>query len=248
MKGALEMLFRNRFMSLATAAGSLLALSLSGCADPPSPPLQAFASGDANPIQISRSRLVHAVRFADHAPAADSGQISELFQFVAANSVGPADTVLVERGDGALAQVRAASLAATLSSAGLHPLVVADAQTPAEIARVVIERYVAIAPDCPDWSGPPGPGFRNYNEKNFGCADAKNLAAMVADPKDLAIGAALPAQAGDPATLPVHRYREGLTAMRIGAGSGAAGATTGGAGSGAPGASAGGGPGPSGPN
>lgn len=47
------------------------------------------------------------------------------------------------------------------------------------------ERYVAVAPDCPQvWpdltEAAPGRGY-----PRFGCATASNLAAMVADPRDL---------------------------------------------------------------
>lgn len=194
--------------------GSLLGLSLvlglAGCANTSSPPAVEFAAATPNPIQISRTRLVHKVSFPQQGAALESIQLAALFGFIAAQGVGPADTVIVERGAGPLDLARAEALQSSLQNAGLHPAMVTDAALGAGVARVVVERYVAIAPDCPNWSRPPGPNFQNYDQRNFGCADSKNLAAMIADPKDLAMGAAaLPPQVGDPVTHPVLRYRTG---------------------------------------
>jgi len=47
---------------------------------------------------------------------------------------------------------------------------------------------------------------------------------MVADPKDLAMGANLPAQVGDPVTKPVSNYRAGMPGGAAAAG-GASGAS-----------------------
>jgi type IV pilus biogenesis protein CpaD/CtpE len=44
-------------------------------------------------------------------------------------------------------------------------------------------------------------------EDVFGCANARNLRLMVADPRDLERGATLPAPYGDAATQPAARHR-----------------------------------------
>jgi pilus assembly protein CpaD len=201
-----------------------LGAGLQACADRPDLPPPNFASGTANPIQISRTQIAHAVTFSPGASESDATQLSALFAFISANSLGPKDTVLVEHGGALIDQAHAETLAARLTSVGLHPAVVVSASLPTGVARVVVERYVAIAPDCPDWSRKPSPNFQNYNQRNFGCADAANLAAMVADPKDLAMGATMGPQVGDPVTKPVADYRAG-TPGGAGAGPGPAGAS-----------------------
>ncbi len=208
-------------------AGRLTALScalgLSACAGSPAPPLVDFGAATPNPIQISRTRLVHAVAFPPQGASATPAELAALYGFIAAHGVGPSDTVIIERGSASLDLARAETLQTSLLNAGLRPALVTDAALGAGVARVVVERYVAIAPDCPNWSAPPGPNFQNYDQRNFGCADSKNLAAMVADPKDLAMGAAaLPPQVGDPATRPVLTYRTGAPAATGAAGPGAA--------------------------
>ena len=234
MKAPLPMVRPPNLAFLAGLCALSLGGTLAGCADAPSAPAADIASATSNPIQISRTRLARTVTFQGDAIAPDPSQISALFVFIAANSVGPSDTVLVEGGPGGFQAARANALAASLAAAGLRPRVVVDAEVPAGAARVVVERYVAIAPDCPRWSTPPGPNFKNFDQQNFGCADATNLAAMVADPKDLAMGADLADQKGDAATRPIFNYRTGVPSVigAAGAGSGG-GASAGGGASGA---------------
>lgn len=219
-----------------------LGASLQACADRPNLPGPDFASGTANPIQISRTQIAHAVAFPAMGSEPEAAQLSSLFAFVAANSVGPKDTVLIEHAGGLSDQAHAETLAGRLTSVGLHPSVVASANVPAGVAQVVVERYEAIAPDCPDWSHKPSPNYQNYNQRNFGCADAANLAAMVADPKDLAMGATMGPQVGDPVTQPVSEYRAGTPGgLKTGSlpTSGGASASGGGAPSGGAGAASG---------
>lgn len=54
--------------------------------------------------------------------------------------------------------------------------------------RVVISRTAATVPNCPDWSRPAAPNFEGHTMSNYGCATNTNIAAMVADPRDLVRG------------------------------------------------------------
>ncbi|MES2289537.1 MAG: CpaD family pilus assembly protein [Pseudomonadota bacterium] len=54
--------------------------------------------------------------------------------------------------------------------------------------RVVVSRMTATVPNCPDWSRPSQPNFNGHAMSNYGCATNSNLAAMVADPRDLVSG------------------------------------------------------------
>lgn len=51
--------------------------------------------------------------------------------------------------------------------------------------RVTYIRYVAEAPPCGDWSANLGITASNTRPPNFGCSTQHNIAAMVADPRDL---------------------------------------------------------------
>ncbi|MCJ8155930.1 CpaD family pilus assembly protein [Sphingomonas sp. LaA6.9] len=54
--------------------------------------------------------------------------------------------------------------------------------------RVVVSRTTASVPECPDWSRPSQPEYEASTMSNYGCASAKNLAAMIANPEDLIHG------------------------------------------------------------
>ena len=51
--------------------------------------------------------------------------------------------------------------------------------------RVTYIRYVAEAPPCGDWSANLAVTSSNTRPPNFGCSTQHNIAAMVADPRDL---------------------------------------------------------------
>jgi pilus assembly protein CpaD len=209
-----------------------LTVGLQACADRPSLPVPNIASGTPNPIQISRTQIAHAVTFPPGAAELEAPQVSALIAFIAANGVGPKDTILIEHDGELVGQAHAETVSAQLVAIGLRPSIVAAANLTSGVARVVVERYIAIPPDCPDWSHKPSPNFQNYDQRNFGCADAVNLAAMVADPKDLAMGAAMGPQVGDPVTKPIYEYRAGTPGgAAVAAGGAAAGGAAAGAGS-----------------
>ncbi|MGI9387744.1 MAG: CpaD family pilus assembly protein [Methyloligellaceae bacterium] len=51
--------------------------------------------------------------------------------------------------------------------------------------RMSYGRYVAEGPECGDWSRNVANDKYNEHYSNFGCASQKNLAAMIANPRDL---------------------------------------------------------------
>ncbi len=75
---------------------------------------------------------------------------------------------------------------------------------------VIVGRYIATPPRCPDWRKPSNQNPQNSPASNFGCASAVNLALMVEDPGDLLRGRQL--GPGDAAGLVhgIQRYRSNL--------------------------------------
>ncbi len=57
------------------------------------------------------------------------------------------------------------------------------------LARVSIARAHASVPGCPDWSGRTAGNLGNATSAGYGCAVNSNLAAMIADPEHLLVGA-----------------------------------------------------------
>lgn len=78
--------------------------------------------------------------------------------------------------------------------------------TPGEVApgtaRIIVSRMSASVPGCPDYRRDRGPEFESSTSANFGCATNSNLAAMVANPRDLVRG-----QPGSPVSDPATSVR-----------------------------------------
>ncbi len=74
-------------------------------------------------------------------------------------------------------------------------------------AAVRIRVYRSVAPPCPNWSRSVTFDPQNLPSSNFGCATASNLAAMIADPRDLAEGRTLGPGDGAQAIGAIERYR-----------------------------------------
>ncbi len=65
---------------------------------------------------------------------------------------------------------------------------VTQGNIPSGAVRVIVSRMNASVPGCPDWSRRSNPNFDGHSMSNYGCAMNSNLAAMVADPRDLISG------------------------------------------------------------
>ena len=59
---------------------------------------------------------------------------------------------------------------------------------PQGLVRVVVARTSASVPGCPNWSKASTPNFDNASMSNFGCSVNSNIAAMIANPRDLVFG------------------------------------------------------------
>jgi len=70
---------------------------------------------------------------------------------------------------------------------------------------------LAIPPECPSWAEETADPFDNQPLPQFGCASARNLAAMVEKPEDLVIGRKLDNARGVLAVGAVRRYDNNQT-------------------------------------
>jgi len=72
-------------------------------------------------------------------------------------------------------------------------------------------KYIAVPPVCPDWRFyNPGP-FQNEPWPQYGCAHARNLAAMVERPEDLEKGREISPALGSSAATAMRRYNQEKT-------------------------------------
>lgn len=83
---------------------------------------------------------------------------------------------------------------------------------PSALSRVAVDASGRVSvPLCPDWSRSSREDFSNRDASNFGCADALNFVAQLADTRDVAQGRTVGAQDGGAAASAVERYRTGKT-------------------------------------
>ena len=136
-----------------------------------------------------------------------SGEAARLNAWFEALGLGYGDRVSVDAGSydsaarGDIARV-AENYGLLLSDAGP----VSGSVQPGMI-RVVLSRSSASVPSCPDWSYARYTGAPISTDSNYGCANNKNLAAMIADPTDLVLGQEGSGTDPNAASKPVRAYR-----------------------------------------
>lgn len=166
-------------------------------------------------VAESRERLELPVK----AALPSDGQLAEIDAFGRLyRTLGEGALLLETPPDSDLARGLAAQVRARLIEGGVNFAAVANAvrnpengeSAPPESLRLSFARYTAKAPDCPtvneanlSWQ------HDNQAYKSFGCANAVNLAAMVANPADLAGPRAMDPRDGARRTTVFQKYREG---------------------------------------
>jgi pilus assembly protein CpaD len=88
-----------------------------------------------------------------------------------------------------------------------------DALSAAEEVKVSYIRYQAHAEACGDWSANLGSTAANKPSPNFGCATQHNLAAMIADPRDLVTPKPLDPEDAQRRLTVLDKYRKGETTV-----------------------------------
>jgi pilus assembly protein CpaD len=201
----------------------LLAISLEGCATSDQQPAKQGATTEApNPLQISLQSLTHILHYAPSSAIPGPAETAALNDFLAGSGIAPGDPITIERSapsghpPGGLDEKRIQRLTAALARQGVKPVVASTSDLPAGDIRLTVEHYVASAPNCPNWSKAPGNDFGNTLHSDYGCATATNLAAMIADPRDLVEGRAMGPARGNPALAAMHRYATGKVPLLSG--------------------------------
>jgi pilus assembly protein CpaD len=88
-----------------------------------------------------------------------------------------------------------------------------DALSAADEVKVTYVRYQAHASSCGDWSVNLGDTSENKVSPNFGCATRHNLAAMVADPRDLVTPKSIEPDDAQRRLTVLEKYRKGDTTV-----------------------------------
>ncbi len=198
---------------LSFSVSLVIAAGLTACATGSSQPLAPTRTSEspaAIDVTVARQELV--VHFPPGGVTPAPGQIEAFNVLLATGDVGRGDRIVIERGPAILAEARARVLAAALARDGLRPSVAVAGDVGEGELRLIVDHATARVRGCPNWSKRPGNDFANTVHSDFGCATATDLAAMVADPRDLVEGRPLPSVVGDAAIFAIHRYRTGAPA------------------------------------
>lgn len=188
------------FAPMAAAAAALLILS--GCF-----PREIYYSvPESSVFQPGESQYFHAVRFAGRSVELSDVERSRLSQFVYDVRPSPDDVVLVAA-NGSLSSTRSRIVENALAELGVYGVAMVESAVIDDDVTVSVARSVpmptvcmpAVAPGFSDVATVPPPG----------CANAINLARMVANPGDLYVGAAPGSADGNVMVSAVERYRAG---------------------------------------
>ncbi|MBC7159448.1 MAG: CpaD family pilus assembly protein [Porphyrobacter sp.] len=144
------------------------------------------------PVVETSTQTLDLVAGAGGLPVPEQRRLAAWFE---ALDLGYGDRIALEdAGAGAEADARVRQAVEALASR--HGLLVDSAAAPVTpgpltpgFVRVVVSRSRAFVPGCPDWSGSSASTLSNGTSPGYGCAVNGNLAAMIADPRDLLEGA-----------------------------------------------------------
>lgn len=206
-------------------------LALAGC----TPPASEWTPAEApTAVRASLLRYHYLAAYPAGGAALSRDEAAGLAAFLAEAKVRPGAHLYLAAAPGdRLAAARIDRLTQDLARRGIA----AEALPPAsgvapDHVLVLVDRYVATAPACPNWTKNPISDHNNEPASNFGCATATDLALMIDDPRDLVIGRTLDPAAAEPAIEPVTRYRAGKVKPLIGGGPSAGAGAPAGAGGG----------------
>lgn len=178
-----------RSVRILVVFAAALAAPLAACENP-----ETAAHYAPKQARADRATALHGVSFP---PSRDDFSASERQRLSAFVRELPADrttVVLLTPPDSSSLQAeRAAAVRAQLQSWGVSVASVVRAQgisVGPDTIIVSAESYSARALNCPDFSKSAGYDPLNQAQSNLGCATARNLADMVADPRDLEMGRA----------------------------------------------------------
>lgn len=172
----------------------LTAITLSGCSTPLfNGANQGQSVAERHPISIDQQTVSLEVTIDPTSQGLNRGQLAEIDAFVTAYRTRGHGPITVTAPSGTRSDLDAAETAANvrmaLNSFGIDYRDLQGATYRAsgrpEIVVASFTRYVASAPDCGVYKGEFVNRLRNMPHPNFGCADQSNLAAMIADPRDL---------------------------------------------------------------
>lgn len=150
-----------------------------------------------NRNEVEMVRIPYSISFNADADTMDEAEIAKLNQFLMNANISYGDEFSMdfpldrEGNMSTLDNIRLMYISNLLKDSGLY---LASSATPygmepsANTGRLLISKYIVTPPTC-SWSQSVNPNHENAPISNMGCASQANLGLMVANPRDLIIGA-----------------------------------------------------------
>jgi pilus assembly protein CpaD len=162
--------------------------------------------------QVKLAREMHSVSFAPGATQPQPKDVDRLVAMAGQGDGQPMQVMYVPDAGRSIARERAAQLQRALQARGVAatpPTQLDPQMAPPGTVIVATTRLAVTPPSCADWSKRSETNHDNLPPSNYGCATARNLGVMVADPADLTRGRDYGGQDGTQATGAIQRYRAG---------------------------------------
>ena len=170
-----------------TAALALGACSAPGIIDPYENTYVSQVHWESYPIEVGKGTMKMEVPTGSaHLSPAQEETVVRFAQ--QARRTEASQVVVSSPTGGAHARAVAGQVADLLASEGIPPRsIVSATYQGGRTAPVVVSfaRHFASSPECGDWSQPITQTGYNEPHANFGCAQQHNIAALVADPRDI---------------------------------------------------------------
>lgn len=181
-----------RPIAMRTMVASALVLALAGCrsnwdhgraaAWQPSPPLSV---AEAHPITVDKEMTDLELGIV-RGHGLNQAQVGQVHNFIGLyRHEGTGQFLIGSPGGGAnaaVADIRHILREVGIPASAIRVMHVGGGQ---RIVKLSFLRYVATGPDCGRFSTNLAENKTNQNHENFGCAQQHNLAAMIANPRDL---------------------------------------------------------------
>lgn len=188
----------------------VLAAALAGCAAPRTAAIPDVSDVADRAPSVERVRVELSTAFAPASAQLTVSAAQRLESFLDQSDVRPNDTAYVAvPPDDPLAAARVHRLEILLAErgVGLKQVAPPPSGVAANHVLIMVDRYIAMAPACPDWSQSPATQHVNTPRSNFGCATATDFALMIDNPRDLVMGRTPGPAGAEPAIDAVERYR-----------------------------------------
>lgn len=175
-----------------------------------------------NRNEVEMVRIPYNIKFNNNVVALDEAELGKLNHFLKSANIAYGDEFSMDfplDRNGDLSEIdkkRMSYIAGLLKKNGLYlsaDITPYGMEPVNNTGRLLISKYVVTPPECGDWTQKSYPNYENAPLNNLGCASQANLGMMIANPRDLVIGAKGGSPNAERTARAVERYQNGTTVV-----------------------------------